>query len=110
MTSPQDFYQWLKKSTIESPPQAVDQKIYQLTSKSAARPSIFSFSKYIILSTATVAAVILIFTTTQLKNIPNHPISESPELLAYYDQLELMNQTAQLSDREWDMVMQEGRP
>ena len=107
MSSSRNFFNWLKSSTLVNPSRRVDQKIYQLVSTESTNISLFSYSRYFIISTALAAGLILVFTSSHLSNIQGHPISESPELLAYYDQVELMSQAAQLSEKEWEMIIKE---
>ncbi len=110
MSSPKNFFHWLKKQTLSSPPKTIDQSILEFAKTNNVANKPFYFSKYLILSSALAASIVLLFTTSNLNKINQPPLSESPELLAYYDQIELMNQASQLTDNEWDMIIKEDRP
>jgi hypothetical protein len=110
LSTPKNFFHWLKNETITSPARKVDQSIVDLANNSIVDKKPVYFSKYLIVSSALVASLILLFNTTNLNKINQHPFSESPELLAYYDQIELMSQASGLSDNEWESILKEERP
>jgi protein-tyrosine-phosphatase len=109
MSSPKSFFHWLKKETLASPSNKIDQNILELARAQNATNNPFHFSKYLLATSAIAASLIVLFTSSHLNKINQHPLSESPELLQYYDQVELMNQASELSDQEWDKIIQEDR-
>jgi hypothetical protein len=107
MSSPKLFFKWLKNETLSLPRKQVDQKILEYAHGRVAKEKTFTFNKLLIIPSAIALGLVFFLTTTQLNKINQHPISESPELIAYYDQIELMNQASSLSDEEWDLIIKE---
>lgn len=104
MNKSQNFFHWLKKETLRSPSKSVDLKILNLAKEKESSPF-----QWKILTASMAACLILILTLKTNQGPSVMSFNESPEMLKYYDQIELMSETSSISDEDWNKIMSEAK-
>jgi len=102
------FYRWMKQNLSTPPSQAVDQNILNMASKklgSAKQSSILSrWLKPSLTLAFGVALVLVVNSTRQRNELGKLIITESPEMVLHYKDIELMSEAGALSEEDWKKI------
>ncbi len=107
MKTKNSFYSWLALKTQTEPSSSVDKKILAYSSQYMKNEdkSIIAVWKLSGALALTVAVVMVVMIN---KNPPSQPgsaiISEAPEMILNYNEIELMADASQLSDADWARI------
>ena len=101
-----DFYQWLKANTNKSSPSSLlDEKILKLAEFKFEK----KFNNFWVFSFGSWTSVIAIFFIGNLylntnKSLRSLTLTDSPEMISIYDNVELMTEATRLSEQDWKKI------
>lgn len=101
------FYQWLSSRTRQEPTSNVDQKILAYSAeyfRPVEKNVFFSWKFSGAVALATVALLVVLVNKSPLQGPGNALISESPEMILNYNDIELMADASTLSDEDWARI------
>ena len=106
--SNQDFYQWLKPKLDKKPSATLDQRILLMASQKMQVQTASHRSRWTISLGFVLATAIIIFSVNskfnQQKDLNKLVLNETPDMILNYENIELMADSAKLSDADWDRI------
>lgn len=102
------FYQWMKQNLSTSPSQTIDENILNMASKKLASAEQSSAPSRWLKPGLTlafgVALVVVVNTARQRNKLEKLIITESPEMMLHYENIELMADAGALSEEDWKKI------
>lgn len=105
MNSKNSFYSWLSLKTRKEPPLSVDKKILSYSSqyfKSEEKTAFLSWKISFATALASIALIIILMNRTP--GTGPALLTESPEMVLHYKDMELMADASNLTDEDWTHI------